>query len=259
MSWTAINHTSTGLGERNGSSSESPRTSPLTATNPAGEDLHRPQGQEQLRNQNKAASQPPTPIYHIAHVNGSAEGNVEAPKHSTTQSDFTCVTARDRAPSTLLKVMSFLHPAFIQSQILYPAATAAQLSGYPATQSQFVSARNKLLQQSLIGIIPGAMDFDGLLMEKEKQDQVIGHLKASDQYCAFFVVAVSMVVAVWPAETPEQKVVGDFGQRLGRWAICEGLLPHVLKLKDMFDAMEQAESGLCSTYQLVLLCSEVAW
>ena len=161
-----------------------------------------------------------------------------------------------RPASALLRVMSLLDPELIGSHLLFPVSATAEQCGYPATARNFTIARDELRQKSLISLTPGG---NGLCMQRHIQDEVVTQLQANDQFCVFFVVVVEMVAASWPSGVTLQRPDESPQNRYSRWMNCEGLLPHVLKLKQTFEGMDNVDAKTCTTHHLVLLSIEVAW
>jgi hypothetical protein len=129
----------------------------------------------------------------------------------------------EEGSQALLQAMSLLDPDSIPEYILEENPAACTWPGYPSTTAEYLNARTELIQRSLI------------IRQKDKtlnihrliQDAVRARM-TDDEFSNVFSSMLSFVSAVWPYEE------FSFGNEIYRWARCQELFPHILKIQSLF-------------------------
>lgn len=130
----------------------------------------------------------------------------------------------EEGSQALLQAMSLLDPDSIPEYILEGNPAASTWSGYPLTNAEYQNARTELIQRSLI---IRQKDSKTLSIHRLIQDAVRARM-TDDEFSNAFSSMLSFVSAVWPYEE------FSFGNEIYRWARCQELFPHVLKLQSLF-------------------------
>ncbi|KAH8704099.1 hypothetical protein BGW36DRAFT_444704 [Talaromyces proteolyticus] len=125
---------------------------------------------------------------------------------------------------SLLQAMSLLDSDSIPEYILEENPAAGIWPGYPSTSAEYQNARTELIQRSLI---TRQKDKKTLNIHRLIQDAVRARM-TDDEFNKVFSSMLSFVSAVWPYEE------FSFGNEIYRWARCQDLFPHVLKLQSLF-------------------------
>ncbi|KAH8821382.1 NB-ARC and TPR domain protein [Xylogone sp. PMI_703] len=124
----------------------------------------------------------------------------------------------------LLEAMSVLDPDGIPEYILEDNPAVDTWPGYPSTSVAYQQARTELIQRSLI---TRQKDEKKLVIHRLIQDAVRARM-TEKRFNSVFSSMLSFVSAVWPYEE------FSFGNEIYRWARCEELFPHILKLQSLF-------------------------
>jgi len=155
----------------------------------------------------------------------------------------------------LLDVLSLFDPDGITERTLVSLIQsgttpddAPLLHDYPRSNAEYQRARTELLQSSLI-----SRDRTVQRIRIHRLVQDVAKAKMGSMRTRFvFATCVRLLLPVWPFET--------FGWRHGvaRWAVCEELFPHVLKL---FEASKLRPLGQDPDvdYKLALLLTDAGW
>lgn len=130
----------------------------------------------------------------------------------------------DESSQALLQAMSLLDPDSIPEYILEENPAAKTWSGYPLTSAEYQNARTELIRRSLV---VRQRDTKTLNIHRLIQDAVRARM-TDDEFSKAFSSMLSFVSAVWPYEE------FSFGNKIYRWARCQELFPHILKLQSLF-------------------------
>ncbi|KAL8963647.1 MAG: hypothetical protein Q9193_000116 [Seirophora villosa] len=133
----------------------------------------------------------------------------------------------------LLEVLSFLDPDSIQEGILKTNLHAVAVDGFPKTMVAYHRARTELLQRSLITRNDEKLQVHRLVQDaaRTKMDQ--------QRIKVIFSGTVALVSSIWPFQE------FDWRHGVGRWRLCEQLLPHVLSLEQHWSRLQLS----CETYE----------
>jgi hypothetical protein len=130
----------------------------------------------------------------------------------------------DEGSQALLQAMSLLDPDSIPEYILEENPAASTWPGYPLTSAEYQNARTELIQRSLV---IRQKDKKTLNIHRLIQDAVRARM-TDDEFSKAISSMLSFVSAVWPYEQ------FSFGNEIYRWARCQELFPHILKLQSLF-------------------------
>ncbi|KAI9712291.1 MAG: hypothetical protein M1820_001504 [Bogoriella megaspora] len=148
----------------------------------------------------------------------------------------------------LLDVIAFFDPDAIAEQML-KSRKPLQLGQYPTTLAAFQKSRTELLQTSLISRDDATQT---VTVHRVVQDVTISKMTSS-QYVNAYSTALSLACHVWPFEA--------FGWRhnTARWRMCEGLLPHVVRLKSLEAEFARSSASLSSRIDYCRLMNDAGW
>ncbi|KAF4307943.1 putative tetratricopeptide repeat domain-containing protein [Botryosphaeria dothidea] len=156
----------------------------------------------------------------------------------------------------LLDILSLLDPDEIPEAILTAFLSSKNgskdppiLYDYPRSTNHYQRARTELLQSSLI-FRERAMK--SIIVHRMVQDVARAKMTAPRLRLTFS-TCLHLVSAIWPFEA--------FGWRHGIaiWSACEELFPHVMKLKDFSEKLEDLDSDASSMFQLARLLTDAGW
>jgi hypothetical protein len=140
----------------------------------------------------------------------------------------------------MLQVISLLDPEFIQDSILIPSQTMA-LKEFPQTESDLLDSRSDLLRHALVVRSSGG---DGLQVHRLLQTVVRGRMDPNEVRNALLTV-VNLVTSAWiDTNSSEQG-------RQPNPEIRDGLLPHVVRLKNFTTEMMDSEDDICTNTDFV--------
>ncbi|OKL62070.1 hypothetical protein UA08_02958 [Talaromyces atroroseus] len=124
----------------------------------------------------------------------------------------------------LLQAMSLLDPDSIPEYILEENPAAGTWPDYPSTSTEYHNARTELMQRSLI---TRNKEQKTLTIHRLIQDAVRARM-TDYEFSKAFSSVLSFLSAVWPYEK------FSFGSEVYRWARCQELFSHILKLQNLF-------------------------
>jgi hypothetical protein len=140
----------------------------------------------------------------------------------------------------MLQVISLLDPEFIQDSILIPSQTLA-LKEFPQTESDLLDSRSDLLRHALVVRSSGG---DGLQVHRLLQTVVRGRMDPNEVRNALLTV-INLVTSAWiDTNSSEQG-------RQPNPEIRDGLLPHVVRLKNFTTEMMDSEDEICTNTDFV--------
>ena len=160
----------------------------------------------------------------------------------------------------LLELMSFLDPDCIQEDI-FAEASVMSVEHFPSNKKSYRAARTSLLQSSLIK--RNTQD-KKLSVHRLVQDAVRAKLDR-EHVQAYFRFAVHLLWTGWPSAMPKpsrrmfsmQQKASNKRLLVSRWPLCAALYPHVLRLKQLWESVND-----CSTdtrLQFAALLNDAAW
>lgn len=168
-------------------------------------------------------------------VRGSSRGTMT----TIVMPDFT------ESASNLLGICAMLDPDCIQERIFKDVTLRKD---GPKSQIAYVDARAELLSQSLLR---RNTDQKELYIHRVIQDTIRNKMTAPEAIKAFL-DAVDLVCRALNIKKVDER------DNLKMWRTCEGMLPHVLHLKDLFEKhLAHLERG--PFRQFAWLLNEAAW
>jgi hypothetical protein len=134
----------------------------------------------------------------------------------------------DASSQSLLNVMSLLDPFNIQEAILLAKFPLSSTNHYPDTTDAYVTARSNLLKASLVtrNLHSEHVELHPLVQE------VVRARMTAPQVFLHFKTAVILVHASWPSEGVKWGHETSHREQSGQ------LIPHALKLKEIFEKRE---------------------
>lgn len=160
--------------------------------------------------------------------------------------------------SQILAVISLLDPDCIQEDILTLGSPDPEfeLSGFPKSKGAYFRDLAELTQSS---ILSRNAERKELSIHRVVQDVVKSRLlQSADELADVFQATVTLLSAQWPFVT--KPVIGrpNFGQ-VERWDQCEKILPHTIKLGDIFEKISGTTQSQCATKEFAWLLADTAW
>lgn len=160
-----------------------------------------------------------------------------------------------------LEFMSFLDPDCIQEHILAEAPTEMSVEPFPHNKKRYREARTGLLQSSLVKRNAQSKE---LSMHRLVQDAVRAKLDR-EQVQAYFTFAVHLLWTAWPSAMPKpsrqmfstQQKASDKRLLISGWPLCAALYPHVLRLKQLWESMNETSTE--TRLQFAALLNDAAW
>ena len=160
-----------------------------------------------------------------------------------------------------LELMSFLDPDCIQEDILAEAPTEMSVEHFPYNKKLYREARTELLQSSLVK--RNAQNKE-LSMHRLVQDAVRAKLDR-EQVQAYFTFAVHLLWTAWPSAMPKpsrqmfstQQKASDKRLLVSGWPLCAALYPHVLRLKQLWESINDISTD--TRLQFAALLNDAAW
>jgi hypothetical protein len=149
----------------------------------------------------------------------------------------------------LLEVISLLDPDGIKEDILIKGASHVNIEAYPKDEDAYEDNRAELYTRSLT---TRNQDQRELRVHRLTQDAVRGRM-SPDRFRLVFVNTVSLLSASWP-------YVGTAARHnTDRWAICEALVPHVLRLHSLYLSSTQSNKLAIAEKNLGRLFVDASW
>ena len=162
-----------------------------------------------------------------------------------------------RGAYEILSVVSFLDPDRIQEQIFTLKEKTANLPNLPRTKGAYKKTLQELVQSSLIH---QNRDLNEFSTHRLIQDVVKGELrKAKGMSCEVLQAVVALLSSAWPFVLLPQDGGYPTYARIDRWAQCEKILPHVLRLPQALETLDEDDKRTCSSFKCVLVLTEAAW
>lgn len=154
----------------------------------------------------------------------------------------------------ILSVISLLDPDCIQEEILYTWAPGEELPDFPQSKRAYLRNLAELLQSS---IVHRDSDQNELSIPRVVQDVVRSQLRQSeDSLSMVFEVTAKLLSSVWPFVT--RKVGYPYADRIDRWGQCDKILPHILRIRQTFETLDESEMRRCATPTVAWLLVEGA-
>ena len=161
----------------------------------------------------------------------------------------------------LLELMSFLDPDCIQEDIMAEAPTEMSVEHFPHNKKLYREARTELLQSSLVRRNAQSKE---LSMHRLVQDAVRAKLDRGHVQ-AYFRLAVNLLWTAWPSAMPKpsrqmfsmQQKENNKRLLVSRWPLCAALYPHVLRLKQLWESIN--DSSTDTRLQFAALLNDAAW
>lgn len=130
----------------------------------------------------------------------------------------------NRESALLLDVISLLDPDCIKESILTIGAASVQLKYYPKTSQAYKYAWADLTSRFLI--TRNRREYD-LCIHRLTQDATRAKMSTSHLH-EVFNTAVGLLSAAWPFVSLSQL------HHIGRWQICEGLMPSIIRMYNLY-------------------------
>ena len=159
----------------------------------------------------------------------------------------------------LLAVISLLNSESISEEILTTAPEKTKLDDYPSLD--FEHKLSELTSSSIVlrnehSAIHGHTEFT---THSLTQDVVRSQLLESEsQSIAVFNATIGLLTAVWPYVTQPQFGYHAYN-RIARWDQCEKVLPHIKRMREMYQMLSESVRPCCATLDFLDLLSEAAW
>lgn len=162
----------------------------------------------------------------------------------------------------LLELIAFLDPDSIGEDLLM--AASVELFSGSATQfrkTDYLDARADLLQSSLV---QRDKQKQRISVHRMVQDATVATMDAAKKRVLFDQV-VRILWADWPSamptpskepELPKPKSTGE-RQHVGRWPVCAAIYPHVLRIHQLWPAIQDPPEAV--RLHFAKLLSEAAW
>ena len=170
---------------------------------------------------------------------------------------------KDMSPGAarILSVVSLFVPSSINEEILTRAPSEANLEDYPddldfddrlsELTSSFIVYRKEPTESQEHAVITTHY----LIQDVVRSQLLVGDVV---QFVKVFNAAVKLLSSVWPHVTrPQQGYAAH--NRVSRWEQCDMLLPHVKRMRQIFETLSDQNRSLCATFEFLELYSEVSW
>jgi hypothetical protein len=128
-----------------------------------------------------------------------------------------------RSSATLMDVLSLLDNDCILETHLSQAAHYVTLEGFPQSENAYYDARAELLNASLV-----TKSGEGLSLHRTIQELAIVRMEKR-RFQRVFEAAVYMLSGLWPKASIVER------HNVMRWDEYAGLLPHILRLNEIFE------------------------
>lgn len=161
----------------------------------------------------------------------------------------------------LLELISFLDPDIIEEDLLMAASTELSSGGVQFRKTDYIEARADLLQSSLI---QRDKKKQRISVHRIVQDAVLSTIDVAKKRTMFDHV-VRILWADWPSamptpskepELPKPKSTGG-RQHVGRWPVCAAIYPHVLRVHQLWPAVQDPSEAV--RLHFAKLLNEAAW
>ena len=151
--------------------------------------------------------------------------------------------------AALLDILSLLDADGTQELILTQARSLVSLEGFPQTSAAYQRARYELFRSSLV-----ARDTTGKKLTIHRLVQDTARSKMSNErFSATFAAAISLLCSVWPFES------SNWQHDVARWTVCEGLFPHVLRLRTLSTRFKPTAENHEARFQFARLLNDAGW
>lgn len=149
----------------------------------------------------------------------------------------------------LLDILSLLDPDGVQERILTHAPHLVALQGFPQTSTAYQRARSELFRSSLV---TRDVTEKKLTIHRLVQDTARSKM-SKERFSATFAAAVSLLCSVWPFEN------SNWQHGVARWAVCEELFPHVLRLRTLSTRFKPTTGDHEYRFQFARLLNDAGW
>ncbi|KAL5120651.1 hypothetical protein ACEQ8H_001399 [Pleosporales sp. CAS-2024a] len=174
--------------------------------------------------------------------------NNAANSHSQYKHSLFTVWALDTlTPSALalLQVMSFFSPDSIQETLLQHYTNIDSSPKYPNNEDDFMDAGTDLTKASLVKRNMSGLEKAGNELTLHRLVQDVTRAQIADEDApALLPFCLRLLRRSWPGDMLR------FDHNSATWAISEGLLPHILKLRDALQLRKPYQSSVQSSYLL---------
>ena len=158
----------------------------------------------------------------------------------------------------LLAVISLLDSGSISEEILTTAPERTKLEDYPSLD--FEHKLSELTSSSIVlrkehSTVHGHTE---ITIHSLTQDVVRSQLLESEsQSIPVFNATIGLLTGVWPYVTQPQFGYHAYN-RIARWEQCEKILPHIKRMREMYEILSKSARACCATLDFLDLLSEVA-
>lgn len=151
--------------------------------------------------------------------------------------------------AVLLDLLSLFDPDGIQERIFTQTPHIISLERFPQTSAAYQRARSELFRSSLV---TRDVTKKKLTIHRLVQDTVRSKM-SNERFCATFSAAVTLLCSVWPFDN------SNWQHGVARWAICEDLFPHILRLRKFYARFRPLEGNGEAKYQFARLLNDAGW
>ena len=149
----------------------------------------------------------------------------------------------------LLETLSLLDPDAVPEYILVNNEGIQNMIEYPQISSSYQEARTELLKASLI---TRERDTDTIVIHRLIQDTALAKM-SNGRFNKLYSFVFGLVSSVWPYED------FGFGNELYRWAKCDELYPHVLRLQKLYSRFRPPTELVPLHLEAPKLLLDAAW
>jgi hypothetical protein len=154
----------------------------------------------------------------------------------------------------ILSVASLLDQDSIPEAILTTWAPGEELPDFPQSKMAYLRDLAELVQSSIVRRDTAQNE---LSIHRVVQDVVRSQLRhGKDSLGAVFEVTAKLLSAVWPFVTKREGY--PYADRIDRWGQCDKILPHIVRMRQVFEDLDDSEKSRCSTSTLAWLFAEAA-
>ena len=155
--------------------------------------------------------------------------------------------------SALLKLLSFLDPDCITSDLLKNGIQTVPICDYPKSEMSYTNDLDRLVQSTLV---TQSSDRAELRTHRLIQDVALAQIRLAGEMGLYFDAAVNLIWTEFPRITR-----GGIGRahNVDRWKKCAQLFPHISRLRQFFVNFEDPKQKPRSLIKLADLLNEAGW
>jgi len=158
--------------------------------------------------------------------------------------------------SSILSLMFFFDPKCIQEEVFKFESPAPKLRDFPQSKLAYERDLTELQQSSLIVRNEDHTEFAVCLGVRDLIRSTL--LKLPSRFTEVFYVVVELLSASWPFVTKPEGLSQDYDV-VKRFPQCEKMLPHIKRMKRIFESVGSNQKQKCATSEFARLMVDVAW